>query len=459
MNVYNLKEIERCFVCGNVDRNIDKFINTVTSHLSKFKKAEHPMEAARKKRLEEARNQPQEVGGGGLFRRAPRANMSFEVKMSKKDYPWNSTYDNSVIIVSGNGGIGLKSKQYYDETFGKLEKVLADNNCYLLFVRGNSDDPSYFENRLIDFDHIKTIPDYSVIVLKTFNCLCVGGSYSIDKEWKLAQEEEFGKKSYWENEAPIMDENQLDEILKEFKISCVITSTSPSFVYPSANSFKNSKWFSSNKENMRNFTNERKIMDKLYEKILDNDSKPFIWAYGRFKMGNTNKVNDIAFLSLQQYQILSVNEIISSMFGVDTSKKLKANDFAFETLIGSFNKFAAKKCREDDPMGGDMGGEDPLAGPEGDMEENEEYDGDDEIVEVGEAPRNPYEIQREELDRMYQELQQAAQQAEVARARNDGDGILGNVGDLGRVYVDNDTAGIGLYTVNAANYIIDNRAI
>ena len=213
MNVYNLKEIERCFVCGSIDRNMNKFINLLTSHLSKFENKEHPKEIERKKRIAERLNNLHEE-----VRRAHRARGArgaFEVKVDKGSFSTN--YDNSIIIVSGNGGIGLKSKQYYDETFGKLEKVLADNNCYLFFVRGNSDDPSYFENRLIDFDHVKTIPDYSVIVLKTFNCLCVGGSYSIDKEWKLAQEKEFGKKSYWENEAPILDEKQLDDILKEFK--------------------------------------------------------------------------------------------------------------------------------------------------------------------------------------------------------------------------------------------------
>ena len=80
-------------------------------------------------------------------------------------------------------------------------------------------------------------------------------------------------------------------------------------------------------------------MDKLYEKILDSESKPFIWAYGRFKMNNTNKVNDIGFLSLQQYQILNTNEILSNMFGVDTSKKLKTNDFAFDSFIETFKKY------------------------------------------------------------------------------------------------------------------------
>lgn len=384
MNVFNLKEIERCFVCGNVDRNMDRFINSITSNLSKFEKEAHPKEIERQKRLEERRNNPlnhqaMEMGEPGRFMTTNRNDSNRKMKLIAS-MKWGMTnYDNSIIIVSGNGGIGLKSKRYYDETFSKLEKVLADNNCYIFFIRGNSDDPSYFENRLIDFDHIKTIPDYSVIVLKTFNCLCIGGSTSMDKEWKLSQEELFGKKRFWENEAPIVDEKQLDEILAEFKISCVVSSTSPSFVYPSANSFKNSKWFSNNKEIMRNFTNERRVMDKVYEKILDSDSKPFVWAYGRFKMNHNDKTNDIVFLSLGQYQIISTNDIITSMFGIDTSKKLKANDYAFESLISTY--YGDTKCEPHDPYDHE---EDEMLDDLDVNEEREEEEAEgDEMVEVG----------------------------------------------------------------------------
>lgn len=418
MNIFNLKEIERCFVCGNVDRNMDRFINSITSNLSKFEKEAHPKEAERLKRLEEraASNQRMRpIGVGGGIRAA--FNDHFERKMKDtSSMKWNrmSNYDNSIIIVSGNGGIGLKSKRYYDETFSKLEKVLADNNCYIFFIRGNSDDPSYFENRLIDFDHIKTIPDYSVVVLKNFNCLCIGGSTSIDKEWKLSQEEVFGKKRFWENEAPKMDEKLLDEILAEFKISCVVSSTSPSFVYPSANSFKNSKWFSSNKEIMRNFTDERRVMDKVYEKILDSDSKPFVWAYGRFKMSHNDKSNDIIFLSLGQYQIISTNDMISSMFGIDTSKKLSSNDYAFESLISTYYGDIKTEAydHEDDGIFDDM----EMA--EGDeMIENEE-----EEVEANEEPQ--MEAAPVGIERIwYDNLQQTANevfQYNIADAANVG---------------------------------------
>ena len=246
----------------------------------------------------------------------------------------DNTYNDCVIIVSGNCGIGTKSMKYYNETFSKLNKILEDNNSYLLFVRGNNDDPSIFKNREIDFEHVKVVPDYSVVQLKTFNCLCIGGSVSLDKEWKLSQENTFGKKMFWDDEAPIFDENALDEILKNYQIDCVITSTSPSFSYPGTNAFKRSKWINNDKTILGDFTNERKILDKIY----DSDSKPYLWFYGRFKMAHNDKINDIVFTSLLPYQFTQVNSLLSMYFGINTAEKLVSNDHAFDTILTESKK-------------------------------------------------------------------------------------------------------------------------
>lgn len=352
MNVYNFKKIEKCYVFGNIDRNMDRFIKTITSNISKFKKEEHPKEIERQERLKKRQAEAPYVGLGGIHPHQVRANRlinphdpgptfasTWDVgTLSKKmssSIQLDSTYNDSVIIVSGNCGIGNKSKKYYDETFSKLDKILGDNNCFLLFVRGNNDNPSIFNNREIDFEHVKAIPDYSVVAMKTFNCLCIGGSVSMDKEWKLAQEELYGKKLYWEDEAPIYDEEKLAEILEKFNINCIITSTCPSFAYPGTNAFKKSKWFYRDKKVITEFSNERKTMDKIYEKIMDSESKPYMWFYGRFKMGHTDKLNDIVFNSLSPYNSMQINSQLSMLFGIDTSKTLENNGHTFDNIIGN----------------------------------------------------------------------------------------------------------------------------
>ena len=343
MNVYNLKNIENCYVCGNIDRNLDRFINSITSNLSHFKKKEHKKEIERQERLKARANENAMMLRGMNMGRGHRVQAMQEphpMKKMKSSYMMGlgSCYDNSAIIVSGNCGIGTKSKKYYEELFSGLDKVLAANNCYLFFVRGNNDDPSYFENKVIDFEHVKTLPDYSVVVFKTYNCLCIGGSVSIDKEWKLSQEELFGRKMFWENEAPNFDEEKLTEILKEFRISFVVSSTAPSFVYPGTNAFKRSKWFSNDKTVLKEFTKERKTIDKVYEHIMDSESKPYMWFYGRFKMGHQDKINDILFSSIAPYQMMQVNNLLMAFFSIDPSKELGVNDHTFDGLFEEYKK-------------------------------------------------------------------------------------------------------------------------
>jgi hypothetical protein len=66
MNVYNFKKIEKCYVFGNIDRNMDRFIKTITSNISKFKKEEHPKEIERQERLKKREAEGLAHGGLGV---------------------------------------------------------------------------------------------------------------------------------------------------------------------------------------------------------------------------------------------------------------------------------------------------------------------------------------------------------------------------------------------------------
>lgn len=400
MNVFEFKKIEKCYVCGNIDRNIDKFINLLTSNVTNYEKETHPKELERQERLKKRTNTSRHsifARPYTTFRDEPQVTLSatYNKKMKSKGMI-DTTYNDCVIIVSGNCGIGRKSIKYYNEVFSNLDKILGDNNSYLLFVRGNNDNPSIFKNREIDFEHVKVVPDYSVIQLKTFNCLCIGGSVSIDKEWKLSQEKTFGRKMYWEDEAPIFDENALDEILQKYQIDCVITSTSPSFSYPGTNAFKHSKWFNNDKTILGNFTNERKILDKIYEKINDSDSKPYLWFYGRFKMAHSDKINDIVFTSLLPYQFTQVNSLLSMYFGINTSEKLASNDHTFDKILNEPKNNYGYAIH---PIGGHL--EEPVEAVEENEAEDDVEEELDGIFEETDVPWNGTTVEVPNNDAFY----------------------------------------------------------
>lgn len=338
MKNYNLQEIEKCYVCGSVIKNISKFLSMVTSNLSNYEKEVHPKEKERQERLQAQQRSPLRNGGEGLRRRSLHG-----LGITKNSFASLKKYDNSLIVVSGNCGIGVKDLGYYHDIFSKLEEHLAKNNCYVFFIRGNGDDPSIFNECKIDYEHVKTIPDYSVILLKNYNCLCIGGSVSIDKAWKLSQEKEFGKKMYWENESPTYQKDTLKEIIKEYEIGCVISSSSPSFAFPGTNFYTPTKWFKKDKSLHKSFVQERKTLDKIYSTIIEKDSKPYVWVYGRFGYGNTAKINDIIFLSLGKYEISDVGEIIRTNFGIATKDKLEKNTHSLDDII---KDISASMCFE-----------------------------------------------------------------------------------------------------------------
>jgi hypothetical protein len=84
---------------------------------------------------------------------------------------------------------------------------------------------------------------------------------------------------------------------------------------------------------LKEFNKERKTIDKIYEKIMDCEHKPYLWFYGRFKLQQTSKTNDIMFVSLTQYQTMQISNLLASFFGIDASKELGSNDQATERLF------------------------------------------------------------------------------------------------------------------------------
>jgi signal recognition particle subunit SEC65 len=335
MKIYDYGKIKSCLICGNIDGNFDRFIKTVVGSLRNLKSyvvETHPKEIERQERLARKREEESHNGGGGIFggpapHYAPRPTRLKKPKMMNCGYNLTDT----VIIVDGCNGFGERDLKYYHDKLEMFNNVLADNNTHVLFVRGN-DDPKYFEDALIDLSNIKTIQDYSVIKLSKFNCLCIGGCVSLDRTWRMEQEKRVGRKMYWENERMQYNEEDIDKILKEYNIACVVTASCPSFAYPGMNSFKYSTWASKDKTVIKDITEERMIMDKIYNKIVENNKKPYIWTYSRFKNSNQNMINDILFQSLNPFQFFHFNDTASSFFKIDFSKMLKENEYVADSF-------------------------------------------------------------------------------------------------------------------------------
>ena len=342
MKIYDYEPINNCVLYGSIENGLDKFIENVIRrlpHTQNVSKEVHPKEAERQERLrkkEEERLREQLdnpfANPFGLHAHAfDHSRPSLKKMMSSMRGFLNDT----IIIVCGNCGLGSKDTSFYISKLNNFNTVLSDNNCHVLFVRGNSDNPSLFSNEEINLSNVKTVPDYSIVKFESFNCLCLGGSISLDREWKKAQQERIGRKLYWEDENFVYNEKAIDSILEDYDIACIVSSTCPSFAFPGTNSFNKSSWALKDKSLLKDILNERRLMDKVYEKIISKNKKPYTWFYTRYKTNHNNIVNDILFQSLGRQETCSFNDCVSANFGVnfDSSTKISYNKEVMDELI------------------------------------------------------------------------------------------------------------------------------
>lgn len=207
----------------------------------------------------------------------------------------------AVIIVAGDCGIGFEKIEHYEQLYRKIKKTLDKNNCILLLVRGNHDDPCYFEEELVDFPRMKTIPDYSTVKASYRTVLCVGGAISVDRHERQLDIEmrRLTRKSeisiYWENEYPVYKESEIQQISDlGISIDTVVTHTAPSFCYPQTKRGIEFRMIN-DKDLEKDIDNERSVMTQIYNKLIENNHKIKDWMYGHFHLSHTEFIDGVRF--------------------------------------------------------------------------------------------------------------------------------------------------------------------
>ena len=175
-----------------------------------------------------------------------------------------------------------------------------------------NDDPAFFQNGLIDFPLMKTIPDYSVRQVAGKTVLCVGGAISIDREYRkmkmrLAQLKDRGVlNSYWEDEQARYEPEMLSDInFKGIRIDTVITHTAPSFCMPVTKSGIEG-WLAKDIALSDDLDKECKTMDALYEHLKSDKHPLSTWVYGHFHSSHTEYISDIKFQMLDIMELTSI---------------------------------------------------------------------------------------------------------------------------------------------------------
>ena len=114
-------------------------------------------------------------------------------------------FQNIYILQVGDFGIGFEQNKLKEQRILKnLAESLIRSNNHLFVIRGNHDNPAYFNDQTIE-ERITFLSDYSILNQNGKKILCVGGGISIDRVHR-----KIGT-SYWVDEVFVLDEQKIVE--------------------------------------------------------------------------------------------------------------------------------------------------------------------------------------------------------------------------------------------------------
>ena len=219
----------------------------------------------------------------------------------------------TLLIVAGDCGFGFDNPGYYDETVKKNSRRMSEANNWIVFVRGNHDNPAYFDGITFRHRRFMGVPDYTVIQACRHTILCVGGAISIDRRYRVQKWEEDNRRHtyhhthpkderlarhyYWADEAPTYNDEMLTRINERFAIDTVVTHTSPSFCQLLSKRGLLS-FAVSDDSLLTDVEAERNTMTDLYNRLV-HDAHPLShWFYGHFHQSWHNSIEGVLFTML-----------------------------------------------------------------------------------------------------------------------------------------------------------------
>jgi hypothetical protein len=189
----------------------------------------------------------------------------------------------------------------------------------IVFIRGNHDNPAYFNLQPIKHRRWMTLPDYSVIKTCGHTILCVGGATSIDRTYRMNSknyhfqkaDEPFAPNVYWPNERTVYDQNKLDAINEICAIDTVITHSSPSFCELSSHQGLHA-WAIRDEDLLDDVKRERKVMDDILGYLYEKNHPLRYWYYGHFHQSWHCEIDSVQYNMLDCMELREVRHSVES---------------------------------------------------------------------------------------------------------------------------------------------------
>ena len=239
--------------------------------------------------LEKAKNFDKIVAVGDVHGKTKE--LGFRIKERYK-------IEDSIIILCGDIGFGFHKPAHHKAEFDNINRICKKLNNLVFIIRGNHDDPDYFNGKKTcgEWSNVILIPDYTVIETKNFRSLCVGGGISIDRIIRKQGE------SYWKDEIPIYNEKRLKEIEN---IDFVFTHASPNFCDPVLKDGIKG-WLKQDWQLEVDCDDEREVFTKIFNYFSSNNNIIKWWVYGHYHLSRTQKCGDTKFRAIDELEFFEI---------------------------------------------------------------------------------------------------------------------------------------------------------
>lgn len=208
------------------------------------------------------------------------------------NYLKNMKLSNCAVFQVGDFGIGFENEHKENRRMDYLNERMKVCDSDLYVIRGNHDDPKYFDGNF-NLSNLFLLKDYSEVDINGWNILGIGGAISVDRTERKGYWDKTKTHDYWENEGIIFDEEKLNELRD---IDIVITHSSPNFCYPLSKSGIDN-WISKDIKLSDDVLVERHQLSLIYE-ILSKNNKIHSWFYGHFHKNSISYMNDTKFTAI-----------------------------------------------------------------------------------------------------------------------------------------------------------------
>lgn len=208
------------------------------------------------------------------------------------NYLKNMGLEKCAVFQLGDFGIGFENEHKENRRMQYLNERMNNCNSDLYVIRGNHDNPKYFDGTY-NWSNLFLLEDYSVVNINYLNILCIGGAISIDRTERKGYWDKKKTHDYWVNEQVIFDEDKLNEFRD---IDIIITHSAPNFCYPLSKGGIE-KWLLKDNELNTDILMERQNLAMVYE-ILSKNNKIYDWYYGHFHKDIISYNNDTKFTAV-----------------------------------------------------------------------------------------------------------------------------------------------------------------